>query len=408
VLTDDRSATTPRHDSIPAATVVKIVIAPDSFKESLGAAEVAAALAAGIGAVLPDAALEQVPMADGGEGTVDALVSATGGRFCNARVTGPRGEAVNARYGILGDGRTAVIEMAAASGLALVPPTARDPAHTTSFGTGELIRLACSITGGDIQALIIGLGGSATVDGGAGLCQALGARFFDRHGNLLNAPLTGGMLTEIADIDFTALDRCLHGVRIDIACDVDNRLLGAQGAAAVFGPQKGATPAQVDRLDSALAHLYDLIEARRGCRVRDTPGAGAAGGVGAAALAVLGARLRPGIAIVIEAVNLAARIATADLVVTGEGRLDLQTLHGKAPQGVARLARSLGVPVIGVGGSIAPAAEAALSEIFDALEACVTTPQSLAEALSAATFNLERVGRRIGRWLQLRRRLAAC
>lgn len=381
---------------------MNILIAPDSFKESLSARAVATALATGIEAALPGSRCDLAPLADGGEGTVEALVAATGGHLQEATVTGPLGQPVVAAYGVLGGSRTAVIEMAAASGLALVPPAARDPLRTTSVGTGELIRHALTGIEG-LETLVIGLGGSATVDGGAGLCQALGVRFFGRDGQALTAPLGGGALADIAAIDLDALDPRLAAVTLEVACDVDNPLLGPAGAASVFGPQKGATPAQVDRLEHGLTHLFDLIEGARGTRVRDLPGSGAAGGMGAALRAVFGARLRPGIEIVIDALGLPARVAAADLVITGEGRLDRQTLHGKAPCGVARLARRLGVPVIGVGGSIEPGCEPALATIFDAVEACVTAPQTTAEALAAAAPNLERAGFRIGCWLRVRR-----
>lgn len=379
---------------------MRILIAPDSFKESLSAADVAAALARGMQPVLPAAVFDLVPMADGGEGTADALIAATGGERVPVEITGPRGERRIAHYGLLGDRRTAVIEMAAASGLALVPRDARDPAHTTSYGTGELIRAAL---GRQVEALIVAIGGSATVDGGAGLCQALGVRFRDRQGAEITRPLTGGTLADVRDVDISSLDPRLAGVRIQVACDVDNPLLGPQGAAVIFGPQKGASPPQVSMLERALGAFYAVVEAKLGVEVRARPGAGAAGGVGAALLAFLRAQLRPGIDIVIDAVDLATRIRAADFVITGEGRLDRQTLHGKAPQGVAQLARRLGVPVAAVGGSIEPHAEEALAAQFDALEACVTSPMTTAEALTGARSNVQRAGRRIAQWLAVQK-----
>lgn len=381
---------------------MKILIAPDSFKENLTAAAAATALAAGMAPLLPEATFDLVPMADGGEGTVDALVTATRGRRLAAVVTGPLGERVTAHYGVLGDGRTAVIEMAAASGLGLVPTARRNPLATTSYGTGELVRHA--LTQG-IDTLIIGIGGSATVDGGAGMCQALGVRFFDRHDREITLAMTGGELAKVARVDASALDARLARLRIQVACDVDNPLLGPTGAANVFGPQKGATPAQVAELDYALDVFYRILEATLQVSVRDTPGAGAAGGMGAALLAFLHATLRPGVAIVIEAVGLAQRMAGVDLVITGEGRLDAQTLHGKAPHGVAQLARQLGIPVIAVGGSLADQAEFAFAEVFDAVESCVTLPMTTAEALAGGTKNLHRAGHRIAQWLRLGMRL---
>lgn len=377
---------------------MKIVIAPDSFKESLDAQAVAEAIAAGIAAVLPNASFDLVPMADGGEGTVAALVAATEGRIVTAAVTGPRGERRVATFGLLGDGRTAALELAAASGLALVPRDARNPLLTTSYGTGELIRAALDH---GVETLIVGIGGSATVDGGGGLLQALGVRFFAASGDEITTPLTGGMLDQVAGVDTTGLDPRLAGTRLRIACDVDNPLLGADGAAAVFGPQKGADAAQVSQLEAGLARYCDVIERALGVSVRTRPGAGAAGGVGAALLAVLHAELGPGVDLVIEAVDLAARLRGATLVVTGEGRLDRQTLHGKTPHGVARVARAAGIPVIAIGGSVADGAETALGDLFDAVEACVTRPMSLGEALADAPDTLRRAGMRVAQWVRL-------
>ncbi|MEQ8659629.1 MAG: glycerate kinase [Gammaproteobacteria bacterium] len=381
---------------------MRIVIAPDSFKESLAADAVARAIATGIARVLPDAVLDLVPMADGGEGTLAALVAATGGREEPCTVHGPHGALLQAGFGILGDGVTGVIEMAAASGLALVPAAARDPYLATSYGTGELVRAALDA---DLAALVIAIGGSATVDGGAGLVQALGARFLRADGAAIAAPITGGQLADVAGIDLSQLDPRLARTRVEIACDVDNPLLGPRGAAAVFGPQKGATPAQVTALDAALARFYDIVEASLDVRVRERAGAGAAGGAGAALMAFLGATLRPGVALVIEAVGLDARLAGADLVITGEGRLDEQTLHGKTPHGVARVARARGIPVIAIGGGIADGADDALAGVFDAVEACVARPMSVAEALADAPATLARAGARVGRWLALARRV---
>jgi glycerate 2-kinase len=377
---------------------MKILIAPDSFKESLGAFEVATALAAGMAPLMPDAIFELVPMADGGEGTVAALVAATHGQTIAVEVTGPLGDRVTAQYGLLGDGHTAVLEMAAASGLGLVPLTRRNPLTTTSYGTGELIRHALAQ---NIETLIIGLGGSATIDGGAGLCQALGVRFLDRLDCEISHAMTGSDLTNVVRVDFTGLDPRLAKIHIQVACDVDNPLLGPLGAAAIFGPQKGATQAQVVELEQALATFYKVVEATLHISVRDTPGAGAAGGIGAALLAFLHPTLRPGAAIVSEAAGLAQKMAGADLVITGEGQLDAQTLYGKAPYAVARLARELGIPVIAVGGSLAAQSEVALAQIFDAVEACVTFPTTTQHALADATLNLQRAGYRIAQWLKL-------
>lgn len=381
---------------------MRIVIAPDSFKESLPAAAVARAIADGVRTVLPEAELDTLPLADGGEGTADALVAASGGHFVASEVTGPRGERLRASYGVLGAGRAAVIEMASASGLELVPPTARNPLATTSYGTGELIRAALDA---GLDSIIIAIGGSATVDGGAGLVQALGAVFRRADGTTIAEPMTGALLAEVAGVDVSGLHRGLRRADLRVACDVDNPLLGAQGAAAVFGPQKGASAAQVAELDAALERFYDVVEAALGCAVRARPGAGAAGGAGAALLAFLGATLQPGVTLVMDALDLETRLRGATLVITGEGRLDAQTLHGKAPSGVARTARALGVPVVAIGGAIAAEAEQALAAHFDAIEACVTQPQSLEQALLEAPAALQRAGARVARWLQLAPRL---
>ncbi|MEP0843488.1 MAG: glycerate kinase [Phycisphaerae bacterium] len=343
---------------------MRIIIAPDSFKESLGAREVAEAIARGVRRVRPDAVIEAIPLADGGEGTVDALVCATGGELRRTEVTGPLGERVVAPWGLLGDeGRTAVIEMAAASGLALVPLEKRNPLHTTTFGTGELIRTAIEA---GASRILVGIGGSATTDGGAGAAQAVGVRFFDRDGALLPAPLSGGQLEAIARIEMpgdAAFPRPGSGgarPTILVACDVDNPLHGPRGAAAVFGPQKGATPEQVAVLDRNLAHLADLIGRDLGRDVRDVPGAGAAGGLGAGLIAFFNARLERGINLVMEAVHFAERIRGADLILTGEGRLDAQSMMGKVIAGVGRAGKDAGVPVVALVGCVGEGAEQTL------------------------------------------------
>lgn len=358
---------------------MKIVVAPDSFKGSLSAGDVCRAVARGIRAVWPDADVHAVPMADGGEGTVQALVDATGGRLVEMTVTGPLGEPVRAAYGILGDGRTAVIEMAAASGLPLVPEEHRNPLITTTYGTGELIRGALDA---GCRNVIIGIGGSATVDGGAGMAQALGAGLFDADGRQL--PPGGGSLDRLADIDLSGLHPALRETTITIASDVNNPLCGPRGAARVFGPQKGATPEMVEILDRNLGHLARVILDRLGVDVAEVPGAGAAGGLGAGLIAFTGARLRPGVELVIEATGLARRLEGADLVITGEGRIDGQTVHGKAPMGVARLASAMGIPVIAVVGSLGPGAEAVYGVGIDALLPIVPGPVSLQEAMAGA------------------------
>jgi len=380
---------------------MKIVIAPDSFKESLSALEVATALEKGLRRVLRDAQIVKVPMADGGEGTVDAVTAATGGKRVHRVVAGPLGQPVRACFGLLPDG-VAVIEMAAASGLPLVPSARRNPLKTSSFGTGQLLRAALAL---GARRIVIGLGGSATNDGGAGMAQALGVVFRDGRGRVLTRHLAGGDLGAIASIELGGLAASLRGTELLVACDVRNPLCGPRGASAVFGPQKGASPRQVRLLDGHLQHFGALLEQATGRRVIKRPGAGAAGGLGAALMGFCGGRLVPGAQLITTLVGLAAQIEGADLVITGEGRIDFQTAFGKAPAGVAKLAASFGVPVIGVGGGLADDARHTFRYGFDALEAAVTQPMNLAAAMRDARVNLERAGERIGRWLRLGLRL---
>ena len=382
---------------------VKIVIAPDSFKESLDAYAAAQAIATGMRRVLPSACYDLVPMADGGEGTVTALVAARGGKIVETRVRAPLGDTITASYGVLGDDRTAVIEMAAASGLALVPAARRDPMRTTSFGTGELMRAALD---GGFEAIIVGLGGSATCDGGIGMLQALGVRFYDEAHRPMDEPLGGGALLDVGSMDLSGLDPRLREITIAAACDVDNVLTGPNGAAHTFAPQKGADAKQVECLDRGLAKFYQLVENAAGIQITEMPGAGAAGGLGAALLGFLGARLRPGIEIVAEIVGLAERIRGSTVVITGEGRIDAQSLHGKTPLGVARISAAEGVPVVAIGGSLAPDARAVFDASIDALETAVTRPMSAAEALSDSRLHLEDAAERVARWLVLAPRLA--
>jgi len=332
---------------------VKVICAPDSFKDALRAAEAAKAMARGILHARPDAVVDLCPIADGGEGTVEALVSATGGTKHVTRVTGPRGEACDAVWGMLGgvpEGeRTAVIEMAAASGLELLAPDQRDPTQTTTFGTGQLIRTALDA---GVTRLIIGIGGSATNDGGCGMAAALGARFLDHHGHEVT-PLVGGTLDRIARIDLTGLDPRLAHTTITVACDVTNPLTGLNGASRVYGPQKGATPEQIERLDANLRHLAVLWHDQLGRDVETMPGAGAAGGLGAGLVVFCGATLQRGIDLVLDVVRFDERVRDATLCLTGEGRLDGQSLAGKAVLGVARAAAKHYVPTIALVGSAA-------------------------------------------------------
>ena len=332
---------------------MRVLIAPQEFKGSLSAAEAAQAMAEGLRRALPSAELDLAPMADGGPGTVEALVTTGGGRRLTASVADPLGRPVEAAWGLLEEGSTAVIEMAAASGLVLLRPQERDARRTSTYGTGQLI--AAALEAG-CRRLIIGLGGSATNDGGAGMAQALGARLSDGEGRDL--PPGGAALARLARIDVSGLDGRLRNCQVLGATDVTNPLCGPHGASAIYGPQKGASPADVEELDAALAHYGAVIERDLGKRVAEVPGAGAAGGIGAGLIAFLDAELRPGAQLVAEVVDLEKRIAAADLVVTGEGRLDAQTAYGKTVATVARLARGQGRPVVALAGRVDDAREA--------------------------------------------------
>jgi glycerate kinase len=364
---------------------MRIVIAPDSFKGSLSAAEAAAAMARAARAVFPKAEVMAVPMADGGEGTLDALVAGTGGRIVTKTVTGPLGQPVEARYGLLGDGETAAIEMAAASGLLLVPRDQKNPLVTTTYGTGELIKAALDQ---GVKRIVCGIGGSATNDGGAGMIMALGARLLKADGSPIG--FGGGALTDLDRIDLSDLDPRLGQVELMIACDVDNPLCGPRGASAVYGPQKGATPEMVAYLDGALGHFADVMARDVGRDVRNVPGAGAAGGLGAGLMGFLGARLRPGIDVVMEALRIDDLLAGATLVVTGEGRTDGQTLAGKVPMGVARRAATHGAPAIVVSGAVTPDADGLLEHNIAALISICDGPMPLDVAMAHAAELLER------------------
>ncbi|MFW6133754.1 MAG: glycerate kinase, partial [Planctomycetota bacterium] len=369
---------------------MKVVIAPDAFKECLPADQAAAAMADGVLRAAADAQVDLCPMADGGEGTVAAMVAATGGVTRTADVWGPLGAPIRARFGLLGTdrdaglpgelgvsgaagrreddagaaAREAVVEMATASGLALVPPQRRDPLRTTTYGTGQLITAALDA---GCEEILVGVGGSATVDGGCGAAQALGVRFRDADGRASPCGLAGGGLAHVAAIDLSARDERLADVRIRVACDVTNPLIGPHGAARVYAPQKGATPETVERLADGLEHLAELIRRTTGRDVANLPGAGAAGGLAAGLAAFAGATLQSGADLVAEAVALRKRLAGCDLCLTGEGRLDAQTHFGKAALTVARLARDAGATVVCIPGR----ADADAPDAFDAVRPLV-------------------------------------
>jgi glycerate kinase len=380
---------------------MRVVIAPDSFKESLSALQVADAIEAGFREVFPHAEYRKLPVADGGEGTVQAMIDATGGHRVELDVTGPLGEPVAAFYGQLpaqedGGAPLAVIEMAAASGLELVAPGRRNPLLATSRGTGELIRHALDA---GVRRFVLGVGGSATNDGGAGMLQALGVRLLDENGADLGPG--GAELSRLARIDASKLDPRVQDSEFHIACDVDNPLVGPRGASAVFGPQKGATPAMVAQLDACLAHYAAIIARDLGRDVAGMPGAGGGGGIAAGMVVFLGGRLRPGIEIIAEAVGLEQAVRDADLVVTGEGRIDGQSVSGKTPVGVARVAARHGKPVIAIGGGLARDAGAVHAYGIAAVFAAVCRPCTVEEALAEARENLTAAARNVAQALRL-------
>ncbi|HVB62939.1 MAG TPA: glycerate kinase [Ktedonobacteraceae bacterium] len=358
---------------------MRIVIAPQSLKGSLTAAEAGLAIAQGVQAVYPDAEVVVVPVADGGEGTVQALVDATGGEIVWQTVTGPLGEPVTAFFGILGNGQTAVIEMASAAGLPLVPPERRDPRITTTYGVGELI-LAALDRG--CRRFIIGIGGSATNDGGAGMVQALGASLLTSDGTPIARG--GAALATLAQISTDTLEPRLRECAVEVACDVNNPLCGPMGASAVYGPQKGATPEMVLQLDAALAHYAGIIERDLGLSVAAIPGAGAAGGLGAGLLAFLHAALRPGAQIVLEAVQLEAQLHATDLVITAEGQLDAQTAYGKSVGAVAALAKRYGIPVLAIAGGLGDGYDGVYALGIDAIAVLTSGPMTLPYAMEHA------------------------
>lgn len=369
---------------------MKIIIAPDSFKESVSASRCAQAIKAGFVSIFPQAECVCLPIADGGEGTVEAMVEATDGKMVMLPVMGPMGDFVGAFYGLSGDGQTAFIEMAAASGLMLVPVGERNPLRATSYGTGELIRHALDA---GVRHIILGIGGSATVDGGMGMAQALGARFLDERGESVG--LGGGALQRLVKIDLSDLDPRLHDCRIEVACDVDNPLLGERGAAAVFGPQKGACIEMVAVLERGLQNYARVMLAATGQDVAAMVGGGAAGGMGAAARVFLNATLKSGIDTVLEAVHLEEALRDADLVITGEGRMDSQTVGGKAPIGVARIAKKYAIPVIGIAGVLGDGVEAVHQHGIDAVFSILPALAPLAEVLDRGEQNLYACARNI-------------
>ncbi|KIL40105.1 glycerate kinase [Gordoniibacillus kamchatkensis] len=363
---------------------MNIVIAPDSFKGSLTAKEVGLAVAAGVKRALPESVATVIPMADGGEGTMQCLIDATGGRFVEAVVKNPLGRDIKSGFGILGDGSTCVIEVAMSSGLYLIDKQERNPLLTSTYGFGQLI--AAALDQG-CRKFILGLGGSATNDGGAGMLQALGADLLDEEGNPLG--FGGGQLGRLAHIRTSGLDSRLVESSFVVACDVDNPFVGPSGASEVFGPQKGASPDMVRELDEGLRRFADVIEQTRGISIHNMPGTGAAGGLSGGIVAFMNGKLESGVSIVIRETGLEAAIAKADLVITGEGQVDFQTARGKTPCGVAHVARSYNVPVVILAGSVGKGIESLYEHGVSAVLSIVNRPMTLDEAMAQAGPLLE-------------------
>jgi glycerate kinase len=372
------------------------VLAPDSFKESMTAKEVCMAMEKGIKKALPDAVCIQVPMADGGEGTVQSLVDATDGKIYPVTVTGPLGKPVEASFGILGDGETAAIEMASASGIQFVNKETKNPLITTTYGTGELIKAALDQ---GVRKIIIGIGGSATNDGGAGMAQALGVKLLDEKGEELG--FGGGALGRLATVDIGGIDPRLKETKIYIASDVTNSLCGERGASHVFGPQKGATPEMVQTLDANLAHYAGVLKEQLSKDLIDFPGAGAAGGLGAGLLAFTNAELKRGIELVMDFTKLEDKVKEADFVLTGEGGIDFQTQYGKTPYGVAQAAKKYGKPVIALAGYVGEV-DVLYDKGIDAIFGILPKAMSLEEALAAGQENIEKTAENIARLIAMK------
>lgn len=375
---------------------MNILIAPDSFKDSLSALKVASALGRGIQKILPDARCTLVPMADGGEGTVQSVIDATGGKRIGARVLDPLMREITASYGVTGDGKSAVIEMAAASGIERLEMSERDPWITSTFGTGQLILDALNRGCGIIM---VGIGGSATNDGGAGMAQALGVKFSGEAGYI--TVQGGGALDRVNRIHMEGLDPRIVDTQVIVACDVTNPLTGPFGASAVYAPQKGASEEMVEQLDRNLSHFAATIQDQLGRKVSEVPGAGAAGGLGAGLMAFLDARLVQGFEMVAGVVGLEEKITGADLVITGEGKMDAQTRFGKTPFGVAGMARRMGKPVIGVAGALDSDSAVLYESGFDLLMPIQERPCDLEYSLKNSEQLLERTGERMARLIKM-------
>jgi glycerate kinase len=375
---------------------MKIVIAPDSFKGSLSALEAAMSIERGIKNIDDGIETIIVPLADGGEGTVQSLIDVSGGKIIELSVHDPLYREIKSFYGIMGDGETAVIEMAAASGLLLLNPEERNPLLTTTYGTGELIKNALNQ---GCRKFIIGLGGSATNDGGCGMAQALGVKFLDKNGNEVGRG--GSQLSEISAIDLSGIDQRIKTASFLAACDADNPLCGTKGASAVYGPQKGASEKDVITLDNGLKHFAQIVEQQLRIDVKDVPGSGAAGGLGAGVMIFLNARLERGITIVTRTTQLEEKMTGADLVITGEGRIDFQTAFGKTPFGVAQIAREYNIPLIALAGSLGEGYQSLYEKGFDGIFSIIDQPMSLQEAIDNAAELLENAAENVVRlWME--------
>lgn len=379
---------------------MKFLVAPDSYKGSISATSAALAMEEGIKRIFPKSQVIKVPLADGGEGTVEALVTATKGKIITKTVKDPLGREIESFFGVLGDNKTAVVEMAAASGLPLLKTDERNPLITTTYGTGQLIKAALDH---GCEEIIVGIGGSATNDGGAGMAEALGVVFLDENGAKL--PWGGAALKNLHKIDVSNLDPRLEKTKITVACDVDNPLCGKRGASAVYGPQKGATKEMVELLDLALANYAQKIKDEIGVDVLNIPGSGAAGGLGAGILAFLRGSLKPGIKIILDAVDFENKVKDASMVLTGEGKIDEQTAYGKAPMGVAQAAQKYNVPVLAFGGILGSNYEKVYEKGIDYVSGNVQSimdlDQAIADGYKLLADNVERTMRAINVGIKL-------
>ncbi len=381
---------------------MKIIIAPDSFKGSMTAQQISETLTMGMKSVFPEADYIQIPVADGGEGTVKTLVNITGGKIIPAKVSGPMGRSVDAYYGILGDQQTAVIEMAVASGITMVKKEERNPLYTTTYGTGELIRHALDQ---GIRKMMIGLGGSGTNDGGTGMAQALGIQFFDKKDQLIQDKMNGYLMGQVQRINMSSLHPKIKGCEVMVACDVDNLFSGPNGAARIYAPQKGADPEVVRILDDHLNRLAFIIKRDLGISINQLAGAGAAGGLGGGLVAFLNAKLQRGIEIILKHINFENTIRDADLIITGEGKIDETTLRGKTPLGIARMASRCNIPVIAIAGEVALTSDQIYNEGVDLLLSITNGPISETSAMAHAPELVRRCGERVARLIKMGQRL---